>query len=54
MVQRSEATTIGSSAGHARASVVEDLSFAQTERVFEADIDPKAHLMSDHWAIFKA
>ena len=42
MVQRPETTTIGSSAGHARASVVEDLSFAQTEQVLEIDVDPQA------------
>ena len=54
MVQRPETTTIGSSAGHARALVVEDLSFAQTEQVLEIGVDLQAHLMSDDWATFKA
>ena len=53
MVQRPETTTIGSPAGHARALVVEDLSFAQTEQVLEIDVDPQAHLMSDDWTAFK-
>jgi transposase-like protein len=54
MVQRPESTAIGASAADARASVVEDLSFAQTERVLEVDVDPQAHLMSDDWTTFKA
>ena len=39
---------------HARALLVEDLSFAQTEQVLEIGVDPQAHLMSDDWTTFKA
>jgi hypothetical protein len=42
MVQRPEATTIGSSAGQVRDLVLEDLSFAQTEQVLEIGVDPQA------------
>ena len=54
MVHSPETTRIGSSAGHARALVVEDLSFAQTEQVLEIGVDPQAHLMSDDGTTFKA
>ena len=49
-----ESTCLCAPAGDARAAVVGDLSFAETERVFEKEVEPKAHLMSDEWAAFVA
>jgi transposase-like protein len=52
MVQRSDTITVGAAAGDARAAVVDDLSFAEAERILEKEVETEAHLMSDEWTAF--
>uniref|UniRef100_UPI00315D1DC1 IS1595 family transposase n=1 Tax=Pseudovibrio sp. W64 TaxID=1735583 RepID=UPI00315D1DC1 len=54
MVQRPQSTEVGSPVGHARASVVADLSAVEASRVFGQELDLQANLMSDDWTAFAA
>lgn len=54
MVQRPTEVTPGAPAGDARAAVVTGLSARASERVIEAQIESRAHLMSDEWKAFMA
>lgn len=54
MVRRPTDVMPGTLAGDARAAVVTDLSARASERVIEAQIETKAHLMSDEWKAFMA
>ncbi|WP_027038688.1 IS1595 family transposase [Mesorhizobium ciceri] len=54
MVQRPTDVTPGTPAGDARAAVVTGLSARASERVIEAQIESRAHLMSDEWKAFMA
>ena len=47
VVQRPSATVRGAPAGDARASVVDNLSMIEVERVLENEVEPTVHLMSD-------
>jgi ISXO2 transposase-like protein/transposase-like zinc ribbon protein len=52
VVQRPSVLASGAPAGAAGASIVDNLSEVETERVLSAAVDPAAHLMSDEWAAF--
>jgi ISXO2-like transposase domain len=52
VVERPLTKTVGGAAGGAGASLVENLSEAEAERVLTKVVDPSAHLMSDEWKAF--
>lgn len=52
VIQRPQELTVGAHAGEAKARVVEDLSEIEARRMFEATVEPTAHLMSDEWKSF--
>lgn len=54
MVQRPGDSVAGTPAGDARAAVVTDLSYRDTEQVLEPQVTPTASLVSDEWKAFMA
>jgi hypothetical protein len=48
-VQRPPDVSVGAPAGETRATVIEDLSESEADRVLSEAVDPSAHLMSDEW-----
>jgi transposase-like protein len=51
-VQRPPDVSVGTPAGETRATVIEDLSESEADRVLSKAVDLSAHLMSDEWKAF--